>query len=259
MIIEFKQADKALALDYLMIDPKMNLFAINMVKRFDLGDQLRIYGLDRGQGLEGLLVKFSGNYMPYSHLDDHTLRAFLPVIQADDSRLMISGKKAHVQGFKGLFDHEVIQESTYCELDSRADLLLGDLTIKKAGLEDVDRVVHILSDLEGMGLDGSFKDFVIRRLEAKMSRIYYVENDQGDMIAISQTTGENESSAIIMGVGTQLGYRGMGLQKQCLSQMCSDLLDEGKKVYLQYSNPLAGKIYHKIGFKAIGKWMEIAW
>jgi len=39
-----------------------------------------------------------------------------------------------------------------------------------------------------------------------------------------------------------------------LSKLCSDFIERNKSLCLFYDNPKAGKVYHKIGFKEVGRW-----
>ncbi|MDF2841107.1 MAG: putative acetyltransferase, partial [Clostridia bacterium] len=57
--------------------------------------------------------------------------------------------------------------------------------------------------------------------------------------------------AIIVGVGTAAAFQGKGLATKCLKVLCSQLLREGKDLYLQYDNMNAGRIYEKLGFQPI--------
>ena len=62
---------------------------------------------------------------------------------------------------------------------------------------------------------------------------------------------------MVVSVATRKDYRRQGLMTQVLSKLCQDLLNEQKTLCLFYDNPEAGAVYHKLGFKTIGKWKMI--
>ena len=62
---------------------------------------------------------------------------------------------------------------------------------------------------------------------------------------------------MVVSVATRKDYRHQGLMTQVLSKLCQDLLNEQKTLCLFYDNPEAGAVYHKLGFKTIGKWKMI--
>ena len=77
------------------------------------------------------------------------------------------------------------------------------------------------------------------------------------MVCNVQTAAENSKSAMVVAVATHKDYRKRGFMAQCLSKLCRDLLNENKTLCLFYDNPEAGSVYHKLGFKTIGKWKMI--
>ena len=62
---------------------------------------------------------------------------------------------------------------------------------------------------------------------------------------------------MVVGVATREDYRKKGLVSKCMSKLCYDYLKEGKTLCLFYDNPEAGKIYKRLGFKEIEKWIMI--
>ena len=71
---------------------------------------------------------------------------------------------------------------------------------------------------------------------------------------MAKSTGENRSSAMIVGVGTHPNYRNLGLATKCVVKICCELLEENKIPCLFYDNEKAGYIYDKLGFKQLGSW-----
>ncbi|KAB8138088.1 GNAT family N-acetyltransferase [Gracilibacillus oryzae] len=91
------------------------------------------------------------------------------------------------------------------------------------------------------------------RLKATNDRTAYVSIDN-KMAASCATIREGIKSAIIIGVFTNPEYRGRGFGTEVLTGLFDMLLQEGKYPYLFYSNPVARKVYKKIGMTEICEW-----
>jgi predicted GNAT family acetyltransferase len=71
----------------------------------------------------------------------------------------------------------------------------------------------------------------------------------GKIVAVAQSEFEMDTSALIVGVATDPASQGKGLGSTCVEALCSQLLKEGKDLYLQYDNMDAGRIYERLGFR----------
>ena len=65
---------------------------------------------------------------------------------------------------------------------------------------------------------------------------------------------EGKSTGMIGGVFTLPDARGKGYAQACVSALSQDLQRAGKMPTLFYENPLAGRIYSRIGFETVGHW-----
>ncbi|MFA6861397.1 MAG: GNAT family N-acetyltransferase [Bacilli bacterium] len=82
-----------------------------------------------------------------------------------------------------------------------------------------------------------------------------VFNEKGELVSTVGSSADNDVSAMIVGVATLPSYRKLGLASLALYQLVKKEFGLGKKyLALFYDNPLAGKIYHNLGFREIGKY-----
>lgn len=66
---------------------------------------------------------------------------------------------------------------------------------------------------------------------------------------------ENSESAMIVGVATAEGHRGKGYASAVVEALCRDCFERGKKyLCLFYDNPVASRIYNRIGFQELGEY-----
>lgn len=242
---------------FLSEEPSINLFIIGDIERFGFDkDFQELWGsFDDHDQLIGVLLRYNENFIPYFKDENCDITAYTKIIQSFSGHKMISGKESVVKHFDGILG-ECHEKSTYfCEITCTDELLDPGEDIKKAGLEDAPRIYELLQGIEEFLIsDTNSIERIKRNMEQKSGRIYYIENELGDMVSLAQTTAENSKSAMVVGVATKVGYRRKGYMGRCLSKLCGEVLNEGKTLCLFYDNPEAGSVYHRVGFKSIGKW-----
>lgn len=118
-----------------------------------------------------------------------------------------------------------------------------------------------LNDVEALYKDvfvrGFAKEAYMRdKLESKRGRGYYY-SENGMIQSVVQTDFETDKAAIIVGVASDVKYRGRGLATDLLKVLLADLDKEKKNSYLLYDNLDAGKIYERLGFEVYDQMITI--
>lgn len=260
MIRQLKEHDRKRVLDYLSEEAAINLFIIGDIEVFGFDkDFQNVWGqFDDKNCLEGVLLRFNENFIPYWKDDTFDETAFKEIIGKTEGDIIISGKESIANRFMTLLPTHEPKSMYFCELVDGRNLQQVDENIKIATTSDAQRVCQLLATIEEFADIVNTPDRLIHKIKTKTGRIYYVENDKGEIISVSQTAAENSKSAMIGGVATKKGYREQGLMTKCLTKLCYDLLTENKTLCLFYDNPDAGKVYLKLGFKPIDNWMMLS-
>jgi predicted GNAT family acetyltransferase len=169
--------------------------------------------------------------------------------------ITISGKTDLVEKyeqFSGL-NFGKKQNMFFAECRSADYLGSSDIEIKRAGLEDVDKILALRKTIDEFHIRENARDILIKSMESKVARTYFTEAE-GEITSAVSTTAENSCSAMIVGVCTRRENRKEGLATAIMQKLFKDVLDEGKTLCLFYDNPEAGSIYKRLGFKDIGTW-----
>jgi GNAT superfamily N-acetyltransferase len=133
----------------------------------------------------------------------------------------------------------------YCTKDSYNDVL-GDesLFFKWINKDELEPVVALYQKV--------FKSFAsedamkVKLLKGRGRALGgYIGNK---LISVAQTDYEDTNSALIVGVATDPKYQGKGYGEQTLRKLMQPLLQENKKLTLQYDSSIAGQLYKKLGF-----------
>lgn len=260
MFRQLNQNDYEKTMEFLAQNPGLNLFQIGDIENYGFNSEIQtVWGsFNENEELTGVLLRYRDNYIPYFKDTDESYLNFREVIQNDERANIISGEAQIVSPFKSCFERCHEREMYFCELTGARCLETNHLNIKLATPDDAERIFDLLLTIEEFDtLNRHSVDHVRQKLEDQSGRIYYIENEKKEVICTVQTTAENSKSAMVVSVATRKDYRRQGLMTQALSKLCQDLLSEGKTLCLFYDNPEAGAVYHKLGFKTIGKWKMI--
>ncbi len=251
-------------LDYLSAEPAINLFIIGDIEGFGLDvDFQEIWAeINEKNEIEGLMLRFHENFIPYSKKKDFDWTEFKKIIVQFESEIegpvMMSGKESILNQFGDILPEYERRSTYFCELTSRSKLLLqGTENVKVATADDSKRVYDLIDNIEEFSGSINEVERIKHKIETNTGRIYYLE-DKGRMMTVSQTSAENSMSAMIVGVATLPDYRKSGFMSTCLSKLCDDVLKEGKSLCLFYDNPKAGRVYHKLGFETLDMWSMIS-
>lgn len=195
-----------------------------------------------------LFYRQSGNIQFYAR-DSFEISGFSSVIKTLNFGKLI-GPASYCDKFidKGLFDR--VEEGA----------ILASLTDMKKQYEYDDhhqvQALHIndLDEVEAL-YSGVFENYSKKSVMAEKLRTGrgrgVVIRENGEIISVAQSDFEMRGSALIVGVATKQGYKNKGLATQCLESLCKELMKEGKKLFLQYDNKDAGRIYERLGFVPI--------
>lgn len=261
MIRKLAEDDRALVMDYLSEEPSINLFIIGDIETFGFDkDFQEVWGQFTDEGLlEGVLLRYNENHIPYFKNEDFDISGFKEIILSKEGKIFLSGKESVIKKFDGILPNHRVQKTYFCELKDPTSLDLGliDSSVKIAKEEDAQIIQDLIEQIVEFSPVDNAVERTAHKIRNKAGRIYYMDNEQGEVITVVQTTAENSKSAMVVGVATAKAYRKQGLVSRCLTRLCSDVMAEGKTLCLFYDNPEAGKIYHKLGFKTIDNWMMV--
>ncbi|SHK15904.1 GNAT family N-acetyltransferase [Tepidibacter formicigenes] len=251
MIIELNNSHNDIVMKYLKKESEINLFIIGDIENYGYDEEFQtIWGEFNEKGdLKAVLLKYHNNLIFYSR-DTFDINGFYEIMKNIEFKFL-SGEKTIIEKFGNLFKFTRKRDMYFCKLDN--DLNLEDINlytkINKLCLNEVERIIELYEAIDEF--DNQPIEVVKRSLES--GRAYYIEEDN-QIISIAQTTAENSTSAMIIGVCTHPNYRKKGYASVCMTHICKELLSENKTLCLFYNNPDAGKIYKRLGFKDVGLW-----
>jgi hypothetical protein len=123
----------------------------------------------------------------------------------------------------------------------------GDYRIEPLSVQHIEEVIALYRQCFP---SFSPKALMEERLNSGRGHGVFLRED-GQMAGCAQSEFETPESALIVGVATAPLYRGRGFASACVSALVESLAIPGRSFALQYDNPGAGRIYHRLGFKPV--------
>lgn len=256
------EEDREEILRYVKKEPEMNLFLIGDMENFGVENEtVSFYLHEERDRWDFLILRFHQFFILYSQYEDYNAEEAIAFLSRQTPDC-ISGKTVLLERIVPAFPQWTL-ESTYM---SRCNRVEGDseqpenLVIRRLETADVPEAINLLSDIEEFSktYKEDEKEEQIRRMEEEMaqgSKAAFGGFLNGRMVSTVSTSAENSESAMIVGVATAKGFRGRGYASAVVSALCGDCFARGKKyLCLFYSNPVAGRIYNRIGFQELGEY-----
>jgi predicted GNAT family acetyltransferase len=257
MIRKLKETDNVAVMNFLSVEPSMNLFIIGDLEAFGYNNDFQdLWGQFSVNGdLVAVLLRFHSSFIPYAKTEDFDVDGFAAIMNSFSGEKILSGKSDVVSKFDGFEELTSGKKQVmhFAECLSSDKFETPSHTVKMATIDDVDSILQLRENIEEFTTTNSSRTMLLQSLETGTGRTYYLEQD-GVMVASASTAAENSLSAMIVGVCTHKDYRRKGFATTVMHQLFKDVMDEGKVLCLFYNNPEAGSIYKRLGFNDIGLW-----
>lgn len=260
-----QEKDREMILQYVRKEPEMNLFLIGDLENFGVeSETVNFYLHEERDRWDFLVLRFHQFYILYSQYEDYNAEEAITFLKKQQKVDCISGKTVLLEKIAPAFPQWKI-DSTYMsrcnDMEESTEMISGkpdNLMIRLLEKEDAAEAIDLLSDIEEFAktYKGEEREEQIRRMKEEMdqgSKAAVGGFLNGRMVSIASTSAENSESAMIVGVATASEYRGKGYASAVVQSLCRDCFGRGKKyLCLFYDNPVAGRIYNRIGFQELG-------
>lgn len=262
MIRRLCEPDRQSVLQYLYQESSFNIFIIGDIETFGFEQDFQIiYGeFDENNTYKSVLLFYREHSIYYSHLD-YFNEDYLMVFEKHHFEYM-SGKSTLmklIQPFLPEFGYKPMYFCKAVKLESKP--LLQEETIHHVStIEDITKLYHLLIKIDEFGIKSTSLDKFIESTKKglEMGVKLFIEAD-GKMVSTVATTAETTVSAMVVGVATDPSYRQRGYASKLMISLMEEYFNNrNKELCLFYDNPEAGKIYKRLGFKDIGKWVMMS-
>ncbi|QAA23696.1 GNAT family N-acetyltransferase [Sporolactobacillus terrae] len=259
MIRQLTEKDRDLVMRFAGDRPAENLFIFGDIEAYGLeGECVTLWGDFDGQGaLRSILLRYLGNFIPYAR-DAKLLdgKIWADVITRCSVLTCLSGLQNLVQKILPYMSKPV-QKEQLCyyaarDLGAPLDKSTARKDVKMLFPEEAEKIIALRQTI--FSNHAETPATLQKNMDQGISRTFYIERNNEPVSSVS-TTAETAGAAMIVGVCTKKGYEHQGFATSCLIKTISALQAEHKRPCLFYDHPVAARIYEKLNFIPIGKWM----
>jgi aminoglycoside 3-N-acetyltransferase len=253
------EADRGWLLEYLSAEPDVNLFLIGDIEGYGFDRTFQdLFAVERNGCVDSVLLRYNESYIVYSRFADFDPQPLLRTIGKYPER-MLSGKREILERLRPFLPDLRFRDTHLSRLETVQDAggpAVSD-AVDRAVEADVEELVDLYCRIDEFETkhrrDGEI--VAMRRTIAEDTGRYYLIRREGRIVSAAATVAENSASAMVVAVATDPAFRGQGLATRVVSELCRDVLSGGRAfLCLFYSNPVAGAIYRRIGFRETGLW-----
>jgi hypothetical protein len=207
--------------------------------------------------IEGVLLRYS-NTVIVTDIDGAAASAFAPVIDNENGVAGVRGTIETVRRVRAnlrRYTANGLEQSTFMQLRIPPHCPPEILRLaRRARPDDLDKLATLYS--------GAYTMFRTRaNVAAKLAetRVFVVEEPPGArqslrIASCALLNMEGTDAGLIGGVFTSAGARGRGYASACTAALSLDLQRDNKLPCLFYENPVAGRLYRRLGFEDAGQW-----
>lgn len=212
----------------------------------------------KNDNIVAVILKYYTGMHIFSNQHDYELIEIVELIKNEKSTMICGEKQTVLDCFNEMKDEKYEIETGWVRGLKDSELKQYE-NVEKAQKEDFIDIAKLIYEDEDLGssyeLESLTQQMYERNLE-KFTRNYVIHNE-GKVIAHASTGAENEKLAMLSYVITDPQHRGKGLAFQVCSNLCKDLIEEGKQIFLINYSQESTKLYDKLGFKICCEWGKL--
>lgn len=258
MPITLSNKDIPQILTYISGEKEMNLFFEGDIQLYGLeSENVKIFAFN--DDWDCLLLKYYDNYIITSnkaHYDAKRVAQFLQQQRVE----CLSAKEDLLKQMSLYYPAMQLRALYLCSLQKEEfkKIESGPLQVIKLDSSHAKEIVDLYKQID------EFSQPYIKHEEDKLAQTK--ENyekgcagfglfENGHLVCTAYTTATTRTGAMIVGVATHPSYRRKGYASLVMNHLCQHCFGLGLSfLCLFYDNPLAGVIYHRLGFRTIGRW-----
>lgn len=223
------------------------------------GPVVRAWGLFDGHdaAMTGMLIRY-GNTAVVVDSDGSGAVEFARLIDSERNIAGVRGSLEVVAGIQALLQRYVVTdwENSYFLALRTPPTIPAEVRClaRRAVPGDLDMLAELYS-----GAGAMYRSRANVAAKLRETRVFVVEEPPIDqrkarIASCALLNVEGRDAGLIGGVYTLPSVRGKGYAAACTALLSADLQRDGKMPCLFYENPIAGKVYRRLGFEDVSKW-----
>ncbi|MEG0328157.1 MAG: GNAT family N-acetyltransferase [Erysipelothrix sp.] len=255
-MIKLHDEHKTELIEFLNQDPYTNLFLVGDLLAFGFEDSIqRYYGFYENGKIECVLFRFRDDSLHvFGNLTEEVFETIEMFVKIESFPRIFMGEATWEQ-VRGEFDYLIQTDnistlSVYCPNGVKKD----DYEVKRLFSEDAHDCIQLMKH-HFTGQPLTVEQYA-KELDSQ-ERVSYGIKVAGKLVSIASYVAKTADAAMIIGVCTDEHFQKRGYASAIVKLMSDDLYAEGRKGVLFYTNPVAARIYERLGYKPYARYHMI--
>lgn len=259
------EKDRRRILDYISLEPEVNLYILGDIEAYGIKRPVTVVAFGPEENWEALALSLFNNFVVYSRCKQYDPAEISEYMRrtADDgmprhinARLDIA---ANLNPFFPEMSLSPCRLATCQRITNATTSLAKDIAIKRLTPRQYDDLFDLLSRIDESSQhyespDERRKARERREASEKAGCKVFGAFRGRRLVSTAATSATTSIGAMLTGVATLPAERGKGLATAVVTALCQDCFARGLNyVCLYYENPIAARIYHRIGFVDIAE------
>lgn len=242
-MIKLNDEHKDIFIKFVDQNPTLNLFYMGDYLQYGFNDPLcEYYGVIREGVLEVcVMFYFDSIHLSGNFINDQERDFVFDLMEKKEAKIFNTS-----ENFRYLLNELPFEsEINYCHLSvyqPKDDGVVNGVEVLK--VEEVQDYVNVIESVFTSKVD---INKMVDNITHKRS-LYFVSKQDDKIVSVASATAFTPNAAMIIGVGTLPEYQNRGHARRVVKALCDELYAKGMKGVLFYSNAVAGKMYHDLGF-----------
>ena len=248
------EKDYQAIMEYTKTNPYVNLFIIGDLEKDGFNDEVQSF---YGRYENGKLVNITLRYL------DDSLHIYADELNAEDKEVLqelidtynprdinfgeqtIPFVKDFIKENNFMIEECMLSVYTPNKVAENIPNKESNIKVDQATPEDAPALHSMCEIIFGQNSDR------VDRIQTGLTdgtRIAYLVRENEKPVTMATAVALTNDAGMIISVGTLAEARNKGYAYACVETLCKRLYSDGRRGVLFYSDPIAGSIYHKIGF-----------
>jgi len=254
------EKDRGRILSYISFEPEVNLYILGDIEAHGIEYPVTVAAFGPEDGWEAIVLGLFNNFVVYSRCqqyDSAEISEYIRGAADDGTPRHINARLDIAVSLNPFFPEMSLSPCRLATCHRVNDItvnLAENVAIKRLSSRQYDDLFDLLSRI-----DESSQHYEIPR-ECREARERKEASEKAGcevfgvfrnkvLISTAATSAATSVGAMLTGVATLPSERGQGLATAVVTALCQDCFAHGLEyVCLYYENPVAARIYHRIGF-----------
>lgn len=240
-------------------DIAVNTYIIGNLSKYGLNNSFVHFYVDSKKPITFILMQYYNDFVFYTKSKINLInkrKIAEKILQNNDARV-VSGGEFSISQLVAFLPQFALRVTWLLTL--RKNIILNhSYALKNISVDETAKVLSLLSSIDEFKEKYRTENAFIKTERLIINDKAFGYYDKNDIIAFGAVTAESKYSCMLTDICVHEKYRGKNIGTFLVTDICEKLLKIGiSSINLYVDNPNAFKVYKKVGFDVVGKYLSL--